>query len=74
MKIYKLLLTNEKRFNIRLNEGCLMYLLEVTERRKGLIEGVRLTLIEVIGKGDNNGGDVVDVEGFGGDGGDNGRD
>ena len=50
MKIYKILVGNEKKFNISLDSECLMYLLGITEKRKGIIEGVRLTLIEVIGK------------------------
>lgn len=50
MKVYKLLVGFEKKFGLMINQECLEYLLEITEQRKGVIEGVRLTLIEVIGK------------------------
>lgn len=50
MKVYKLLVGFEKKFGLLINQECLEYLLEITEQRKGVIEGVRLTLIEVIGK------------------------
>ena len=53
MKIYKILIKNEKKFEIVLDPECLMYLIDVTERRKGVIEGVRLTLIDMLGKGES---------------------
>lgn len=48
MKIYKLLVRNERRFGLGLDLQCLDYLLAVTKYRKGVIEGVRLALIGVI--------------------------
>ena len=49
LKIYKLLLVYEKKFALTLDEECLVYLLNVTEKSKGVIEGVRLSLIELVG-------------------------
>lgn len=50
LKIYKLFIVNEKKFEIDLDPSYLMYLVDLTEKRKGVIEGVRLTLIDVLGK------------------------
>jgi hypothetical protein len=50
MKIYKVLVMNQKKFGIELDSKCLIYLIDVTERRKGVIEGAKMALIEVLGK------------------------
>jgi hypothetical protein len=37
MKIYRVLVTNQKKFGIELDSKCLIYLIDATERRKGAI-------------------------------------
>ena len=58
MKIYKILIKNENLFDLQLNLQFVDYLLSMTRYRKGMIEGVRLELIQVIEKG----GSVRDEE------------